>query len=509
MKNKQLLLVALIGYTIVNTSLAMEKELTPSEAFSKESNKLYRQYKQQQIKIKQFHEAINHLCRTAIASGVPPSAPMNFGYPKHDIMAYALTNNNESLVEYCFEHGHSPNNVVLYHGKNVPALKIAPAQFWSLFKKYNANFNVLVKHYDTLLHRSIWDHEDKTGWLIEETQLDINQPNGSGNTPAHTLAEKFYIGGEKNEAQFNSLAKNGFNPFQKNNDNQTPKEIAQKKKELYEKNQSIFISSQSASQIVLLLEEYEEKYLQSKQQRNTQKHCYCQTFANFNKKPFSIESQDFTPEKIIDAYTFFPQDSHIGFFCKQNPTNSDSIIIAKHYISFNNVYHLTQRRCNNWNQTKELEKKKQEIIIQHNILTEQIRNMPIEEQILLLAPEIQEQFKKIDQMSFEEENNLYEILEKTQEDKFGITLLTEQLNNIRTQLKELENEKVLKKEKQGRKKIQGYYSALDFDVCLGSSPYHQAVKNLLAMLTDHELRVIEASKINEGLHNAYHNKKQS
>jgi hypothetical protein len=136
-------------------------------------------------------------------------------------------------------------------------------------------------------------------------------------------------------------------------------------------------------------------------------------------------------------------------------------------------------------------------------------SIPFEKIFPFLEQEIQEKFKIKNQLSLEEEFDLDEKIDKAQDDMFGITKLKNQLDTIDKELEQLRAEPVWKKEKKARKKIYGYYSALDFAVCSGKSSYHRSIKNLLAMLSDDELKCKEAAKINEGLHNAYRNKKQS
>jgi len=255
--------------------------------------------------------------------------------------------------------------------------------------------------------------------------------------------------------------------------------------------------------------DYEKEYQQNSINKPIKKYCYCENFTHLNKKDIALESADFPLEQIQDAYNFLPSGSYIGSFCKQNSTHIDCITLAKHYICFNNVHHLAKKRSENWSKYRILEKNKQSIGKQIAVAENQMFNLSHEAVLDLLDPEIKKKYSIIDQLPSRERFDIYDAIVKIKEDILGITALNKQIDTINEQLKQLEAENVSDKETKARKKIYGYYSALDFAVCSGKSSYHRSIKNLLAMLSDDELKYKEAAKINEGLHNAYHNKKQS
>src|SRR6266702_2325316 len=59
--------------------------------------------------------------KQALCAGVSPSMAIDSQRNGYDIMAYALKN-NVSLVNSCFEHGYSPDSLVLLGRKKTPAL---------------------------------------------------------------------------------------------------------------------------------------------------------------------------------------------------------------------------------------------------------------------------------------------------------------------------------------------------------------------------------------------------
>ena len=515
MKIKNIVLL-FSGCVIIN-SIAMEKESITNDQFRKKQQTLYYQSRKNGAN-ETINKEMENLLIQSIHSGNATPSTITVD-SKFDILGYGIKYNYKELITYCFKQGYSPDNPVLYNGKKIPALTIASFDLFPLFKKYNAHFNIMLKdkNHRTLLHKFMSNHNNEIAWLLKETTIDINQPDGYGNNVGHILADSFYVGNdEKNKRTFQTIIQHGINPFQKNNDNQTPREIAYEialdyQKRLVEDPNGINLQAfhYRALKMLSLWEKYEKEYQENSINKPVKKHCYCENFAHLNKKDIALQSTDFPLEQIQDAYSFFPQDSCIGFFCKQNPTHIDCITVAKHYLCFNNVHHLAKKRSENWSQYRILEKEKHSIGKQIAVAENQMFNLSNKAVVDLLDPEIKKKYSMIDQLPAKEQFALYDIIAQTRQDILGITPLNKQIDSINEQLQQLENEDVSGKEKKARKKIYGYYSALDFAVCAGKSSYHRAVKNLLAMLSDEQEKYKEAAKINEGLHNAYHNKKQS
>ncbi|HLJ31861.1 MAG TPA: hypothetical protein VKU36_05455 [Candidatus Babeliales bacterium] len=493
------------GCMIINTIFAMEKENMSEKEFIDKQTKLIKKYPYRSKDDKLFEEEAHQLFTQAINSGIQPSTIVAFKHD-YDIIGYAIDKKDKNLLITCFEKGYSPDSLVLYKDKKIPALAVVPFDFWPLFKKYKANFNIMLKdnRYRTLLHKFIPTNDNhEIQWLLKETNMDINQPDGDGNTIGHIFVNNALYGNEKEDKEvFNLLKSYDIDPFQKNNDNKTPKEIAQKN--LLASQTGMIRYQSTFPQMLSLWEDYEKEYAQNIHKK-AKTRCYCEIFVDL-KNPCLL-SEDFTTDQIQDAYNFFPQDSRIGSFCKQHPANPDCIILAKHYICFNNVDRITEKIKTIQSQINALEKEEK---IVDKALNDSDK-LSKEEKLNLLEPETREKYNKRAQLSAKEQFDLNEVIRTEQEKKLGITDLENQHDSIKDQLNQLESEfKIIRSQRdQADEKIYGYYSALDFAICSGKSAYHRAVKNLLAMIPDEQEKYIEAACINEGLHNAYNNKKQS
>jgi hypothetical protein len=498
------------GCMIINTIFAMEKENMSEKEFIDKQTKLIKKYPYRSKDDKLFEEEAHQLFTQAINSGIQPSTIVAFKHD-YDIIGYAIDKKDKNLLITCFEKGYSPDSLVLYKDKKIPALAVVPSDFWPLFKKYNAHFNIMLKDntYGTLLHKFIPINDNhEIQWLLKETNIDINQPDGDGNTVGHILVNNARYENEKEDKElFNLLKSYGINPFQKNNTNETPKEIAQKN---LLKSQKGMIKYQSIfPKMLSLWEDYEKEYAQNITNKKVKKYCYCEIFKDL-KNPCLL-SEGFTTDRIQDAYNFFPKDSRIGSFCKQHPTNPDCITLAKHYICFNNVDLIAEKIKIIPSQIYALEKEEKIVDKALNDSEEQYYALSKEEQLNLLEPETREKYNTRAQLSAEEEIALDKAIVDEQEKKLGIVDLKNRQNTIKNQLHQLEKElkATAQQYDEAHEKIYGYYSALDFAICSGKSAYHHAVKNLLAMIPDEQEKYIEAACINEGLHNAYNNKKQS
>jgi len=498
----------------------MEKnhELALKE-FEKNQLALSEQYFWDKIDGETFNKQADLLFTQAVQSGIAPSTPTRLiDVSQRDIMAYALEKKNQQLVERCFEHGYSPDNLVLYDNKKIPALSIASPNVWPLFKKYNAHFDILFfdpfrEYKTTVLHQSLFPEKVKTiEWLLKETTIDINQPDGNGDTIGHCLVPLF----DKEKVEiFDILKNNGFNPFQKNNKNQTPKECAEYWVQWYKNRLSSHPNDYDfqedlydAITMFSLWEKYENEYLQNNAHKQNKKLCYCEKFIKPHKKDIIIESSC-TSEQIMNAYNFFPADSLIGLLCKKNPDHNDCIVIAKHYMSFNDFHLMIEKEKNLQQQEKVLEKEKEKLCKPLYIAYDQLKALSLQKKIDLLDSENQRKYSNRSQLSDIDKLKIATQINLAAEKHVGVTALKNQQDIIEQQLQQIKTElfSVWEAVKKQRRRIQGYYSALDFNICLGKSSYHKAVKNLLEMIPDEE-RHREAAKINEGLHNAYHNKKQ-
>ena len=450
---------------------------------------------------------------------------------ENDLVGLAIEKEDLQLLDICLEQGYSPNNPITV-GKEKKSILDAinskyPSyynklnlnlclQMWSRLKKYNADFNMPIgDKKETLLHYLVRDSNAPEKafliqWLLKETNLDINKPNVDGNTAGHDIAYYCTVQHYKtNEAAFDVLTNNNFNPLQRNNYGQTTADM------IYPHMKTGY--NHHDKEMIKLWKECETEYKLNNPDYATNQKCYNQ---------ISTINLTITPEEAQKAYGFFPQDSTIGTFCKHNPFNQDCLQLAELFTAANTALHAIVTgnhildSCSNYDK-EETDLRKKISSITDNI-SKKINNRTLtNKELNLLDPETREQLANIEQLDFEKRHFLREKIINTIGD---IPLLENMLNAIiqKHQIASKKYTKVSIKAQDSLKRIEGNYQPLYFDHCQDSW-YHKSVKNLLKKVITNpfytkqlhqnkEIDVLtpeveeECLKISEALYNARYNK---
>jgi hypothetical protein len=149
------------------------------------------------------------------------------------IMEFAIKAHKPNIIELAFKNGANPNEEMEDPLERTILPAIAQALKFStssnaqeiimVFKKYDANFNILLPGGETLLHHHI-NNPALAILLMEHTNIPVNQQNIYGNTIAHLLPD--FSTNEMHINFFNALIMNNINVHIKNLRNQTAKEAA-------------------------------------------------------------------------------------------------------------------------------------------------------------------------------------------------------------------------------------------------------------------------------------------
>jgi hypothetical protein len=486
------------------------------------------------------YEDYSNILQQAVCSGkIDPSYQPHLLYSKEynsndkdDIVGIAIQKEDLNLLDICLEQEYSPNDPITINKEKISilrALKSTPfsgkkphllhLQIWSRLKKYNANFNMPIDDRKrTLLHDLIHDSDvpeqvSLIQWLLKETNIDINKPDVDGNTAGHIIAHYHginpYSKSKNHEAAFDIFKNNSFNPLQRNNYGQTAKDM-------------IRTHSEKNQKIISLWEQYETEYKLNNPDYATNQKCYNQQ-NTINLNPIV------TSQKAQKAYNFFPRDSKIGNFCKNNPLNLDCLRLAELFTAANKAYHAIvdenniSNSCSNYSKEEKILREK--IYFKKDNILEKMRNKTFtNEELNLLDPETQKQLDNVKELGFPEKDVL---IEKIINVIGNIPFLKNELAIVEQQHQNASKEftKAIIKEQECCKKIEGNYQPLYFDKCQDSW-YHQSVKKLLKKVITNpfytkqlhqgkEIDVLtpeveeECLLIGKALYNARYNQKQS